>query len=97
MKQQKTQDDRYLSANEYSYKSREIGQLRRAKMHLSCLIKDIDKALLTPALYELMEASITLHTTSTKILAAYLKRSPALIRTEFQRILAILGGRRSLF
>ncbi len=51
-----------------------------------------NKKLLTPVLRELLEASFILGTTNTKILAAYLKRSPATIRTEFQRILELLGG-----
>ena len=74
------------------HKVREIGQLRRAKMHAACLIEDMDnKNALSPSLRELLEASLTLQTISTKILAAHLHRSPATIRTEFQRILAILG------
>lgn len=46
---------------------------------------------LTPALYKLMEASLILKTTDAKTLAAYLNRSPATIRTEFQRILSIMN------
>jgi DNA-binding NarL/FixJ family response regulator len=46
---------------------------------------------LTPALHKLMEACLILKTTDAKTLAAYLDRSPATIRTEFQRILAILN------
>lgn len=42
---------------------------------------------LTPALCKLMEASIALETTDAKTLAVHLNRSPATIRTEFQRIL----------
>lgn len=88
----KKQDDVHLKAQEASHKIRETGQLRRAKMHASCLIEDINnKNALTPALCELLEASLTLQTTSTKILASHLHRSPATIRTEFHRILAILG------
>lgn len=49
------------------------------------------KQALTPALRELVEACFTLQTTSTKVLAAYLQRSPAAIRTDFQRIRIILG------
>jgi len=45
---------------------------------------------LTPALCNLMETCIALKTTNAKMLAAYLDRSPATIRTEFQRILAIM-------
>ena len=88
----KKQDDVCLRAQEASHKVREIGQLRRVQMHASCLIEDMDnKNALTPALRELLEASLTLQTTSTKIIAAHLHRSPATIRSEFQRILAILG------
>lgn len=46
---------------------------------------------LTPALHKLMEACLILKTTDAKTLAAYLDRSPATVRTEFQRILAILN------
>jgi DNA-binding NarL/FixJ family response regulator len=46
---------------------------------------------LTPALYKLMEASLILKTTDAKILATHLNRSPATVRTEFQRILAIMN------
>lgn len=46
---------------------------------------------LTPALRKLMETCITLKTTNTKMLAAHLNRSPATIRTEFQRILEIMN------
>jgi IS30 family transposase len=47
---------------------------------------------LTPALCKLVETSIRLKTTNAKILAASLNRSPATIRTEFQRILQIIGA-----
>ena len=82
----------YLNLENTDKMVRETGQLRRAKLHASCLIEDMDNAsVLTPALRELLEASLTLQTTSTKVLAAHLRRSPATIRTEFQRILTILG------
>ena len=70
-----------------------IGQLRRAKMHAACLIESIDsnKALPLP-LHQLLEASLVLDTTDSRILAVYLKRSPATIRNEFQRIRTILGA-----
>jgi DNA-binding NarL/FixJ family response regulator len=42
---------------------------------------------LTPALRRLLETCIILKTTEAKILAVHLNRSPATIRTEFQRIL----------
>lgn len=48
------------------------------------------KTPLTPALHKLMETCIALKTTNAKTLAAHLNRSPATIRTEFQRILAIM-------
>ncbi len=70
----------------------EAGQLRRAKMHAARLIEAVDhKKMLTPALYQLLEASFILETTDTKILAAHLKKTPAAIRTEFQKICEILG------
>lgn len=70
----------------------EAGQLRRAKMHAARLIETIDnKKMLTPVLYRLLEASFVLETTDTKILAAYLKKTPAAIRLEFQKICEILG------
>ena len=46
---------------------------------------------LTPALCKLMEASLILKTTDAKTLAAHLNRSPTTIRTEFQRILAVMN------
>lgn len=46
---------------------------------------------LTPALCKLMEACLELKTTNAKTLAHYLNRSPATIRTEFQRILIIMN------
>ncbi len=45
---------------------------------------------LTPALRRLLEACLEKNTTNTKILADHLNRSPATIRTEFQRVLAYL-------
>ena len=84
----------YLNLQNTDNMVRETGQLRRAKLHASCLIEDMDNgSVLTPALRELLEASLTLQTTSTKVLAAHLRRSPAAIRTEFQRILTILGDK----
>jgi DNA-binding NarL/FixJ family response regulator len=46
---------------------------------------------LTPALIELLTASLLLKTTNSRVLAAHLKKSPATVRTEFQRILSILN------
>lgn len=48
---------------------------------------------LTPALCKLIETCFILKTTDAKTLAIYLHRSPATIRTEFQRILVILNVR----
>jgi len=93
VEQRKTQDNIHLNEQKIGHKINETGQLRRAKMHVSCLVEDIDnKNALTPSLRKLLEASLLLQTTSTKILAAYLHRSPATIRGEFQRILSILGN-----
>ena len=101
VEQRKKQDDFIrLGPRQARQKVLEIGQLRRAKMHVSCLVEDIDRnGALTPAQRELLEASLTLQTISAKVLAAYLHRTPATIRTEFQRILSVLGdyGRRSIF
>lgn len=92
MKNRKIQTHVHLSPQEANHDVREIGQLRRAKMHASRLIEDIDnKNALTPALRELLEISLALQTTSAKVLAAHLHRPPATIRAEFQRILTILG------
>ena len=94
VKSRKIQDSIDLGTEETRHKVRGIGQLRRAKMHVSYLIDDLGiKNEKTPALRELLEASLVLQTTSTKILAGYLKRSPATIRSEFLRILSILGER----
>jgi hypothetical protein len=92
VKGRKIQDSIDLETEGTRHKVRGIGQLRRAKMHVSYLIDDLGiKNEMTPALRELLEASLVLQTTSTKILAGYLKRSPATIRSEFLRILSILG------
>ncbi|MBS0423364.1 MAG: hypothetical protein JSR71_02820 [Proteobacteria bacterium] len=81
-----------LSKQKSSYSFYEAGQLRRAKMHAARLIDTIDtKKMLTPALYQLLEASFILETTDAKILAAHLKKPPAAIRGEFQKICEILG------
>ena len=70
-----------------------VGQLRRAKMHAACLIESIDSNKTLPSsLHRLLEASLVLETTDSKTLAVYLKRSPATIRNEFQRIRTILGA-----
>ncbi|MDP1559171.1 MAG: hypothetical protein Q8K59_01340 [Nitrosomonas sp.] len=91
MKQQKSRDNVFLNEQEDNPKVREIGQLRRAKMHASCLMEDMDhKCALNSAQRELLEAVLTLQTISILILASYLKRSPATIRDDFRRILAIL-------
>lgn len=45
---------------------------------------------LPPSYYTLLEASQEKETTSTKILAQYLERSPATVRTQFQRIMEFL-------
>ena len=82
----------HLSKQKNSSPFYEAGQLRRAKMHAAHLIESMDgKKMLTPALHRLLEASLILETTNTKILAAYLQQSPAIIRNEFQRICTILG------
>ncbi len=75
-----------------NYPFYEAAQLRRAKMHAAHLIEALDSnKLLTPSLHQLLEASLILETTDTRILAAYLKRPPASIRSEFQKICATLG------
>lgn len=83
-----THTDNYRNAKSLS-KVYNTDQVRRARMRVS----DIDsKKTLTPALRSLLEASLILETTSTKILSAYLKRSPSTIRAEYQQILMLLGG-----
>lgn len=68
------------------------GQLRRAKLHAAHLIESIDAHKLLPiSLHQLLEASLILQTTNSKILALYLKKSPATIRNEFLKIRSILG------
>mgnify|MGYP000856151403 CR=1 FL=1 len=81
-----------LSKQKNNHSFYEAGQLRRAKMHAARLIDAIDtQKMLTPALYQLLEASFILETTDSKILAAHLKKTPATIRSEFQKICEILG------
>ncbi len=100
VEQRKKQDGVISSGSQqFRHKVWEIAKLRRAKMHASCLVDDIDrKSALTIAQRELLEASLTLQTISTKVLAAHLHRTPATIRIEFQQILSILGddGRRPI-
>lgn len=98
MKQSETQtklgiNNNHLNKQKDNHPFHRIGQLRRAKMHAACLIESIDsnKALPLP-LHQLLEASLVLDTTDSKILAVFLKRSPATIRNEFQRIRTILGA-----
>lgn len=96
MKQSEIQDDlkakNYVNKWKASHKFIETGQVRRAKMHAARLIDAIDdKKVISPALHQLLEASLFLETTDSKILAAYLKRSPVGIRAEFQRFRSILG------
>lgn len=82
----------YLSEWKANYKFIEMGQLRCIKIHAARLIDTIDdKKSISPALHQLLEASLVLETTDSKILAAYLKRPPAIIRSEFQSIRRILG------
>jgi len=54
-------------------------------------MKGNGKKPLTPALRKLIETCIALKTTNAKALAAHLDRSPATIRTEFQRIMEIMN------
>lgn len=83
----------HLNTREDNRPFHSIGQLRRAKMHAACLIESIDSnKVLPPTLNRLLEASLVLETTDSKTLAVYLKRSPATIRKEFQRIRSILGA-----
>ena len=97
MKQPETQtnltsNNYYLNKQKDNNPFHETGQLRRAKMHAAYLIEAIDSHKAhTPSLHQLLEASLVLETTNSKILAAYLKRSPSTIRSEFQRICTILG------
>lgn len=97
MRQPETQTDPghnndYLSKRKNNHQFYRIGQLRRAKLHAAHLIESIGSNRVLPrSLHRLLEASLVLETTDTKILATYLKQSPATIRTEFQRIRNILG------
>lgn len=82
----------YLSEWKTKHKFIEAGQLRRTKMHAARLIDTIENMKVASlTLHQLLEASIILETTDPNILAAYLKRSPAIIRAEFQRIRTVLG------
>lgn len=96
MKQSEIQDNlkanNYLSAWKANHRFIETGQVRRVKLHAAHLIDAIDdKKRVSPALHQLLEASLVLETTDSKILAAYLKQSPAIIQTEFQSIRTILA------
>jgi hypothetical protein len=75
----------------------ESGQMRRAKMHAARLIESIDGYnTLPPSLQRLVEACFVLETTDSRILAAYLKQKPAVIRMDFQKICTILGEKFAL-
>lgn len=52
---------------------------------------DLKNCMLTPSLRKLIEVCHMLETTNTKVIANHLNRSPATIRTEFQRILQIMN------
>lgn len=72
----------------------EAGQLRRAKMHAARLIESVDhKKMLTPALYQLLEASFILETTDTKILAAHLKKHLLPFAPNFKKYAKFSGNR----
>jgi hypothetical protein len=75
VKQRENQDTITLSQQEAINNVLETVQLRRAKLHASCLLDGIDsKKLQNPALRELLEATLVLQTTSDKVLAVYLHR-----------------------
>jgi hypothetical protein len=95
MRPSETQLDRnvsnHLNRQEHNHSFYETGQLRRAKMHAARLIDVIDdKKVLSPALYQLLEASLILETTDTRKLAVYLKKPPAAVCAGLQRIRATL-------
>ncbi|WP_228519724.1 DNA-binding response regulator [Methylophilus sp. QUAN] len=46
---------------------------------------------LTPALSDLMKACQKFKTTESKVLAIHLNKSPATVRTEFQRAMALMN------
>ena len=70
----------------------ETGQLRRARMHAARLICDFDNRKIIPSsLLQLLEACILLGTTNSKILADRLKRKPAAIRADLQKICHLLA------
>ncbi len=86
-------NNNHLNKQKNNHLFHRVGKLRRAKMHAACLIESIDSnKALPPLLHKLLETSLILETTDPKILAVYLKRSPATIRNEFQRIRTILGA-----
>ncbi len=91
--QEYEEDNICFRPQEIVYQAQENSRHRQAKLHVSRLIDSASNKnhAFTPAMRELLEASFTLQTISTKVLATHLRRSPATIRTEFQRILTILG------
>lgn len=92
MKQSETLTNSNISKQKNSSSFYEAGQLRRARMHAARLIDSMDSGkMLTYSQHRLLEACLILETTNTKILAAYLQQSPAIIRNQFQRICTILG------
>lgn len=81
------------SKHDHRLTMHEAGQLRRAKMHAAHLISNFNsRKTLSPALPQLLEASIILGTTNSKVLATRLKRKPAKIRAGLQKICHLLAG-----
>ncbi|HQU98190.1 MAG TPA: hypothetical protein PLV19_06180 [Nitrosomonas sp.] len=75
----------------------ESGQMRRAKMHAARLIDSIDGYRTLPSsLQRLVEACFVLETTDSRVLAAYLKQTPATVRMDFQKICTLLGQKIAL-
>jgi len=102
MKQSQLQDERQTDTTNTSSGKRsgpfyESGQMRRAKMHAARLIDSIDGYKALPrGLQRLVEACFVLETTDSRILAAYLKQTPAMVRMDFQRICTLLGQKIAL-
>lgn len=102
MKQSPLQDQLQIDATKTPSGQRnrpfyESGQMRRAKMHAARLIDSIDGYKALPrGLQRLVEACFVLETTDSRVLAAYLKQTPAMVRMDFQKICTLLGQKIAL-
>jgi hypothetical protein len=101
MKQSKTHDnlkaDNYLSKWKANHKLIEMGQARCVKLYVARLIDVInDKKSMSPAVHQLLGASLILKTTDSKILSVYLKKLLPLFGPNFKEFAQLLVNAREI-